>query len=53
MSRDILVNVIDADSTQPRKHFDEGKLRELADSMAENGLIVPILLRPAGDRYRA
>lgn len=51
MSRDILVNVIDADSTQPRKHFDEGKLRELADSMAENGLIVPILLRPAGDRY--
>jgi len=51
MSRDILLALIDADPEQPRKHFDTTQLDELAQSMAANGLAVPILLRPAGERY--
>ena len=50
MSRDILLSLVDPDPGQPRKHFDAGKLAELADSMRANGLAVPILLRPSGDR---
>ena len=48
---------------QPRKHFDENKLRELAASIREHGLMQPVKVRPAGDgtyvliygerRYRA
>ncbi len=48
---------------QPRTHFDEGALTELADSIRANGILQPILVRPrtqggyeivAGERrYRA
>ena len=34
---------------QPRKNFDEEKLRELADSIAEHGLIQPIIAARAED----
>lgn len=33
---------------QPRKHFDPTKLAELAASIAENGLLQPIKVRPDG-----
>jgi len=36
---------------QPRLHFDETKLEELAQSIRANGLIQPILVRKAGARY--
>lgn len=51
MSRDILLSLIDADPAQPRKHFDGEKVAELAESMQGNGLIVPIMVRPVGDRF--
>lgn len=51
MSRDILIDLIDADPDQPRRHFDADQLGELAESIAANGLIVPILLRPVGERF--
>lgn len=51
MSRDILIDSIDADPDQPRRHFDADQLGELAESIAANGLIVPILLRPVGERF--
>jgi ParB/RepB/Spo0J family partition protein len=35
----------------PRKHFDETRLRELADSFASNGIIEPLVARLAGDHY--
>jgi ParB family chromosome partitioning protein len=48
---------------QPRKHFDEDELKELADSIREHGIIEPIIAEEAGDgtytiiagerRYRA
>jgi ParB family transcriptional regulator, chromosome partitioning protein len=35
--------------SQPRRHFDEAALAELADSIARQGVLQPILLRPAHD----
>ena len=49
VSRDTLITLIDPDPEQPRKVFNEAKLAELAESMAANGLAVPILLRPMPD----
>lgn len=37
---------------QPRRHFDEEALAELAQSIAERGVIQPILVRPHGDEYQ-
>lgn len=34
---------------QPRREFDEGALRELADSIREHGIIQPIIAEDAGD----
>ena len=34
---------------QPRRAFDEGKMRELAASVKEQGVLQPILVRPATD----
>jgi len=40
------------DGNQPRKVFDEEKLRRLADSIREQGLIQPVLVRREGSGYR-
>ena len=37
---------------QPRTQFDPASIRELADSIRERGVLQPVLLRPAGDRYQ-
>ena len=37
---------------QPRRHFDEAALEELAQSIAARGLIQPIVVRPRGDGYQ-
>lgn len=37
---------------QPRKHFDETGLRELAESIRQKGLLQPLMVRPVeGDHY--
>jgi ParB family transcriptional regulator, chromosome partitioning protein len=36
---------------QPRVHFDEARLEELAQSIRANGVIQPIVVRRAGGRY--
>lgn len=36
---------------QPRKHFDEDSLVELAESIARHGVLQPILVRAAGDGF--
>ncbi len=45
------IHVIDIRPDQPRKSFDQAALAELADSIAQNGVLQPILVRPVGDRY--
>ncbi|MES2903625.1 MAG: ParB/RepB/Spo0J family partition protein [Pseudomonadota bacterium] len=42
---------IHANPDQPRKHFDEESLVELAASIAKHGVIQPILVRLSGDGY--
>ncbi len=47
------LSLIDPKSDQPRKHFDKNSLEELADSIAQNGLLQPILVREYGlGRYQ-
>jgi len=48
---DIPLDKIVPDSHQPRRVFDEEKLRGLAKSIAQQGLIQPVLLRPKGGKY--
>jgi len=48
----IAVEQIVRDPTQPRKTFDENKLRELAESIRTQGVIQPILVRRDGPEYR-
>lgn len=48
---DIPVGDIDPNPNQPRVHFDEESLAELADSIRELGVLQPILVRP-GDQGR-
>lgn len=34
---------------QPRKNFDDDKIKELAQSISEHGVVQPIVVRPAGE----
>ena len=43
------INEIEPNRDQPRKHFDEAALSELADSIALHGVIQPLLVRPISD----
>jgi ParB family chromosome partitioning protein len=48
----IPLDLIDANPRQPRTSFDEGELRELAESIGARGVLQPVLVRPlAGGRY--
>ena len=40
------IAAIDADPGQPRRHFDERALSELAASIAQRGIIQPVIVRP-------
>ncbi len=42
---------IDPNPYQPRQSWDEEQLRELADSIRENGIIQPIIVRQKGSRF--
>ena len=47
------ISLVDPKSDQPRKHFDKEALEQLADSIIENGLLQPILVREYGEgRYQ-
>jgi ParB family chromosome partitioning protein len=47
------ISLVDPKSDQPRKYFDKESLEELADSIRENGLLQPILVREYGEgRYQ-
>lgn len=49
--RMISVNLIDNNPDQPRKQFNEERLKELADSIREHGIVQPLIVRRNGERY--
>ena len=51
-SGDIDIDLIVTNPHQPRVHFDEARLEELATSIRENGILQPILVRPFGGKYQ-
>ena len=44
------VDVIGRGRFQPRRNFDEDRLRELADSITVQGMVQPIVVRPVGKK---
>lgn len=53
VSRETLVNInsIEPNKSQPRTHFDEDALHELADSIKLHGVIQPLIVHKKGNRY--
>ena len=45
------INNIKPNSAQPRLHFDEEKLGELAESIRTNGVIQPLIVREGKNGY--
>ena len=54
-ARDLLIDEIEPDPLQPRKHFDNAELRALSEDIGRRGVLQPILVRPPiekGAKYR-
>jgi ParB family transcriptional regulator, chromosome partitioning protein len=50
--RGIAIDLVQRNPQQPRKHFDEAELNDLASSIRSHGVLQPILVRPiAGGKY--
>src|SRR5947209_1278463 len=49
---EIDIDLIEPSSVQPRTHFDEQRLEELAQSIRSNGIVQPVLVRRRGGRYQ-
>ena len=47
----IPMHLIDRNLNQPRQKFDEDKLKELADSIKEHGVLQPVLVTENNNRY--
>jgi ParB family chromosome partitioning protein len=43
---------ISANENQPRTHFEKEKIQELAESIQQNGLLQPIVVRPFNGQYQ-
>lgn len=48
----ISVSEIDSNPYQPRTEFDDAEIQALADSIIEHGLLQPLVVRRAGNRYQ-
>ena len=48
----VSVYLIDNNTDQPRKYFNEEKLKELASSIEQHGVIQPIIVKKEGERYK-
>jgi ParB family chromosome partitioning protein len=44
--RELPLDLIEANSRQPRRRFDEDTLQTLAESLSERGVLQPVLVRP-------
>lgn len=48
----VSIELIDPNPFQPRRAFPEASLKELAESIRASGLVQPVLLRRAGERFQ-
>jgi ParB family chromosome partitioning protein len=48
-SKEVPVEFLKPNPDQPRRHFDEDELRDLAASISEKGILQPIIVRAAGE----
>lgn len=48
----LALDIVEPSSDQPRKHFDEESLKELAESIKKHGVLQPIVVSPNGKTYR-
>ncbi|MCF0233543.1 MAG: ParB/RepB/Spo0J family partition protein, partial [Thermoguttaceae bacterium] len=51
VASEIPVELVDCNPFQPRLDFDEAEMRSLAASIAQHGMIQPIVARKQGERY--
>ncbi|HUP65440.1 MAG TPA: ParB/RepB/Spo0J family partition protein [Thermoanaerobaculia bacterium] len=51
-SAEIEISRIDSNPLQPRKHFDDKLIDELTKSIRQHGVVQPILLMRAGERFQ-
>ena len=49
--KEIDIKLIDVNPNQPRKNFEPTALKELCDSIKQHGVIQPIIVNKADDRY--
>ncbi len=49
---EVSLSRVSADPDQPRRHFDEGALQELAKSLKVHGILQPIVVTPKNDGYQ-
>lgn len=52
MYKFIDIQLIEANEKQPRTHFENEKIQELAVSIQQNGLLQPIVVRPYNGKYQ-
>lgn len=50
--REVEIGRIRPNPSQPRVHFDEESIAELAASIVERGVLQPVLLRPDGENFQ-
>jgi ParB family chromosome partitioning protein len=48
----LAVDRIDPNPFQPRRQFDPAEIAALADSIRKHGMLQPVIVRAAGDRYQ-
>jgi ParB family chromosome partitioning protein len=48
---EVALDRIDTNPRQPRKHFDTERLQGLSQSISEDGVLQPVVVRRRGDRY--
>ena len=48
----VSVKLIDSNPAQPRQEFDPEEMRSLVESLSAHGLLQPLVVRKAGERYQ-
>ncbi len=51
-AREVAIDAIDPNPLQPRRAFQADRLAELAQSIRANGIVQPLVVRQAGERYQ-